>query len=370
MADPTPAAERLLNLVIALVNTSRRMTKEQVRRSVAGYADAASDEAFERMFERDKDTLRELGVPLVTVTGQAHGDDVGYRVDTDAWSLPPVELTSAELGVLGLAAGLWQDRALRADTDRALTKLRAVGEGPGSADLLQGLAPRVRAGGAALAPLVDAVQERQAVQFAYRAASTGERRTRTVEPWQLLTRTGGWVLIGHDRDRGATRSFRLSRVEGGVRRVGEPGAFPPPSRAALDEALAAWGEGEERRARLAVLPERAAVLRARAVPEAAAGQVEGQVEGHVEGRVAGQGTGRPTAAPDGRDVVVVPYRSPWELAEEVVGQGDAVLVLDPPELRRAVLRLLGAAARLDELPASVPAGPATSTDASAGEDRG
>ncbi|WP_129339326.1 helix-turn-helix transcriptional regulator [Cellulomonas endophytica] len=330
MPAPTPPAERLLNLVIALVNTGRRMTKEQVRRSVAGYADAVSDEAFERMFERDKDTLRELGVPVVTVTGAAHGDDVGYRVDLEAWSLPPLELTPAELGVLGLAAQLWQDQALRTDTDRALTKLRAVGEGPERPDVLAGLVPRVRPGGAALAPLVDAVHGRQVVQFAYRAASTGELRTRTVEPWHLLSRRGGWLLIGRDRDRDAPRSFRLTRLEGPVRRLGAPGAFVPPSRAEHEASLARWGEPPERRAVLAVLPERAPALRARAVPDA----------GETDAALPGRGS-------DGRDVLVVPYRSSRELAEEVVGHGAAVLVLDPPELRLAVLRRLRAAAALD-----------------------
>ena len=169
--DPS---ERLLDLVIALVNTSGRMTKQQVRSSVAGYQDAVSDEAFERMFERDKDTLRELGVPVLTVTDARHGDDVGYRIDLDAYALPAVQLTPAELGVLSLAGQVWQDASLRADTTRALTKLKAVGEGPSATDLVAGLAPRVRAGGSAFGPLVEAVQERRAVRFTYRAATTGE----------------------------------------------------------------------------------------------------------------------------------------------------------------------------------------------------
>ena len=64
MPDSIPQAERLLNLVIALVNTTAPMTKEQVRASVAGYDDGASTEAFERRFERDKDILRDLGVQI------------------------------------------------------------------------------------------------------------------------------------------------------------------------------------------------------------------------------------------------------------------------------------------------------------------
>jgi proteasome accessory factor B len=216
MPEQIQPAERLLNLVIALVHTPGRMTKEQIRRSVAGYGEAASDDAFERMFERDKDTLRELGIPVTTVTSAGHGDDIGYRVDQDAYALPPLELTPAELGALSLAAEFWQDRSVRADTSRALTKLRAVGAGAGATDLAAGLAPRVRAGGDAFRPLLDAVQARQRVRFTYRAANTGEVRERLVEPWRLVARRGGWFLVGRDVDRAAPRSFRLSRIEGRV----------------------------------------------------------------------------------------------------------------------------------------------------------
>lgn len=336
MPPAIPPAERLLNLVIALVNTPGRMTKEQVRSSVAGYQDAASTEAFERMFERDKDTLRELGIPVLTVTHAGHGDDVGYRIDTERWSLPPVELTAAELGVLALAAQLWQDQSLRADSSRALTKLRAVGSAPQAGDLVAGLAPRVRAGGDAFAPLVDAVQARQAVRFTYHAATTGEVRVRHVEPWKLLARRGGWVLLARDRDRDASRSFRLGRIRGPVRAVGEPGAFDAPTPEELAEASRTWaGDGPERTALLAVTPDRAGAVRARGTqpdPDAP----------------------RDAALPPGadavlasRDLVAVPFRLAWELAEELVGYGDAVVVLAPQDVRDEVLRLLRVAALLD-----------------------
>jgi proteasome accessory factor B len=334
MASAIDPAERLLDLVIALVNTSGRMTKQQVRSSVAGYSNSAavSDEAFERMFERDKDTLRELGVPVLTVTDAGHGDDVGYRIDLDAYALPAVQLTPAELGVLSLAVQVWQDASLRADTSRALTKLRAVGEGPSATDLLTGLAPRVRADGAAFGPLVEAVQERRAVRFTYRAASTGRVSERTVEPWRLLARRGGWVLVGRDRDRGAARSFRLGRIEGAVRPVGAVGAFGPPTDTELSEVLATWSQGPERIAALAVVTDRAGALRARAVRD----------EDFDPDTV----PGAPAALAD-RDLVHVPYRSTWELAEELVAYGPAVVVLAPAELRDAVLALLRAASRLD-----------------------
>ena len=152
MSDALPAAERLLNLVIALVNTTGKMTKEQIRDSVAGYDRTSSTDAFERMFERDKETLRVLGVPVITVTGAAHGDEQGYRVDGDAYALPPMELSAAQLGVLALAAEFWSDQSLRVEASRALTKLRVVGERPAGLEAVLGLAPRVHPAGPALGP--------------------------------------------------------------------------------------------------------------------------------------------------------------------------------------------------------------------------
>ncbi|HEY0217491.1 MAG TPA: WYL domain-containing protein [Cellulomonas sp.] len=337
MPEQIHPAERLLNLVIALVNTPGRMTKEQIRRTVAGYADATTDDSFERMFERDKDTLRDLGIPVATVTAAGHGDDIGYRIDQDAYALPPVELTPAELGALSLAAEFWQDRAVRTDTSRALTKLRAAGAGAGTTDLVAGLAPRVRAGGDAFAPLLDAVQARSRVRFTYRAASTGEVRDRLVEPWRLVARRGGWFLVGRDVDRAAARSFRLSRIEGRVKAVDGPEAFAEPGPAELEEALRAWDAGRERMALLALRPERAQALRARGTPVGSTATVD------------------PRLAPltADRDLVRVPFRAIWELAEEVAGYGDAVLVVEPGELRDGVLRMLRVAAALD---AEVPRG--------------
>ena len=318
------------------------MSKEQVRSTVAGYADATSDDAFERMFERDKDTLRDLGIPILTVTGSGHGDDIGYRIDQEAYALPAVDLTAAELGVLSLAAQFWQDKSLRTDATRALTKLRAVGSGPEAGDLVAGLAPRVRAAGAALGPLLDAVHEHRVVTFSYRAASTGEVRVRTVEPWRLLVRQGGWYLVGRDHERAAPRAFRLSRIEGVVRAVGPTDAYAVPQDVDPAAVLDARHPGSLEIATLAVRQERANALRSRAVAAAGTADEGAAAVGAVPG-----GAARGAVPVPDRDLVHVPYSSTTALADEVVGYGEAVLVLDPPALRVAVLSRLNAAVRLD-----------------------
>ena len=327
MPPLTSPAARLLNLVIALMNTGARMTKDEIRTSVAGYDTTASPEAFERMFERDKDALRDLGVPIITVETGGHSEEIGYRIDKDSYALDEVNLTPAELGVLSLAAQFWQDKTLRTDISRALTKLRAAGAGEIANDAVAGLAPRVRAVGDAYGPLLDAIEALRVVSFTYRAASTGEVRTRTVEPWRIAARRGGWYLLGFDRERQAPRAYRLSRIEGRVRLLGRAGAFTIPEGVDVDSLLGARA-GRELEARLAIGPERAEALRAR-------------------GRSDGDGTGE-GAGPrrDGRDVVHVPYTNAHTFADEIAGYGDAVVVLSPPELRDAVVRRLRAAARL------------------------
>lgn len=331
MSDAIAPAERLLNLVIALVNATGRMTKGQIRGSVAGYDIQGSADAFERMFERDKETLRDLGVPIVTVTSPAHGDEQGYRVDLDAYALPPMELSAAQLGVLALAAEFWQDQILRTDAATALTKLRAVGATPTQTDAVAGLAPRLHPAGPALRPLLDAAQARQVVVFTYRAASTGEVLERRVEPWRLIASRGGWYLVGRDQVRDAPRVFRLSRIVGDVHAVGRPGAFRVPADADPMALLRDAQRGQPRTGWLAVAPDRAGALRSRAAP-------------HAPGPVpvaAGQ------AAP-GMDLVAVPYERTSDLADEVAGYTDAVVVLGPPDLRDSVVRRLRQAAAMGE----------------------
>lgn len=319
MSRTTPPAERLLNLVIALLNTSSRMTKEQIRAGVVGY-ESQTTEAFERMFERDKDALRELGIPVQTVTHHGFTDEIGYRIDPETYTLGDLELSPAELAVLSLASTFWRDATLTQDANRAITKLRAVASVGGQDDLAAGLLPRVQPAGPGLPVLLDAIIERRAVRFTYRAAYTGEVTEREVEPWQVRTEGAGWYLVGHDRSRGEPRSYRLNRIQSTVRAVGAPGAFEIPADA-LERAGQGGGDDGvqgEREAVLAVVPERAGALRARALPprDSDAGRV-----------------------PD-RDVVRVPFRSAMELGYEIAGYGPAVLVLDPPELRDVVVRRL------------------------------
>ena len=120
-------SERLLNLVILLLVARNYTTKEQIRQLMEPYR-GSSDEAFDRMFERDKDDLRALGIPLETgYVDKFFEDEPGYRIKRDAFELPAIDFAPDEVAVVGLAARVWRHAGLAAATSDALVKLTPRG---------------------------------------------------------------------------------------------------------------------------------------------------------------------------------------------------------------------------------------------------
>lgn len=219
--------ERLLNLVICLLYTRRPLTKAQVRRAVVQY-DQTSDEAFDRMFERDKDELRELGIPLVTEhIDTLFEDEPGYRIDKREYALPEVSFARDELAVLGLAGRVWAQASLAGSAAQALRKLAAAGVERDDSSLI-GIEARVRTVEPAFEAVKHAVVEGYPIRFRYRRPGDTAAAERHVHPWGLASWHGRWYLTGHDTDREDSRVFRLSRIDGPVRRDGRPGSVVVP----------------------------------------------------------------------------------------------------------------------------------------------
>ncbi len=185
MPQSTAAAktERLLNLVIALLSTRRPLTKAQLRTAVPQYHQTSSTEAFDRMFERDKDELRELGIPLVTRDDEWSPDDAGYLIDQREYAIPPIEVEPEELVALALAGRVWAHASLAGPAAAAMAKLTAAGVDLDPTSLV-GIEPRVRTTEAAFEPVKQALVARRQIRFDYRNAS-GEFSTRRLQPWGL-----------------------------------------------------------------------------------------------------------------------------------------------------------------------------------------
>ena len=318
----TAKAERLLNLVIALVNSPRYRTAQWIREKVAGYSDAPTEEAFFRTFERDKQELRELGIPLQTPPG---GED-GYRIPPVDLALPALSFTPAEAAALALAGRLWETTALASAGSGALRKIRdAVSETgdsvPGRAvteatasTLLQ---PRVRTSDPAFAPLYAAVRARRAVTFDYRKGPTDPVEHRRLQPWGLVSFRGRWYVTGNDEERGERRTFRLSRIAGAVKAVGRAGAVRPPEGVDLLAEVATTVERPaDRTATVRIRPGRAAGLRRSAIAS------------------------QESADAPGWDRVTLPLGHLWDTARRIATNGPDVVVEEPADLVDATVRVL------------------------------
>lgn len=226
---PGPAAktERLLNLVLVLLYTRRPLTKARIRSLVPQYGQGSA-EAFDRMFERDKDDLRELGIPLVTEDLSAGWEDEqGYRIHQRDYALPEVDFAPDERAVLGLASRAWAQASLAGPAAAALRKLRAS-DLERDRESLIGIEPRLRTVEPTFDDLKDAVVHRRGVTFAYRRADETTASARRVQPWRVLSWHGHWYVTGFDLDRQAPRVFRLSRIVDRVTFAGRPGAYEVP----------------------------------------------------------------------------------------------------------------------------------------------
>lgn len=221
---PAPKSERLLNLLIMLLVQRRPIAKDRIRELL--YADSRPD-AFEKMFERDKEELRSLGVPVEVATiDPLFDDEVGYRIPVDEFALPDVSLTPEEAAVVALATRAWQHATMAQATTDAVRKLTAAG-----ADLDLGaldIAQSAAVDEPAFARCWEAVCERTAIEFRYRRPHETEPRLRHVQPWGVVRSAGRWYVVGHDTDRDAERVFRLDRVVGEVALVGEAHAYTVP----------------------------------------------------------------------------------------------------------------------------------------------
>lgn len=334
-----PKTERLLNLVSFLLKLRRPVGLAEIRGSVEGYRDAeVSAASIERRFERDKASLRELGIPLTFVNEEEPGGP-GYLIPRNAYFLPRIELSSAEAAILSAAgrfalagAGGPVSNAL----ESALRKLQFDSPIPGEVRETaeeRFLFHRKRATGSAreqanLRALTAAVLARRAVRFTYYAIGQDRVGRRVIEPYGLGFSDGHWYMAGRDRDREAVRVFRVDRIRGEVGRV-HPESTRPEFEVPADFQIAdhigvppwLFGKAERVSVRMRFDADVAFMVRLRPAPA-------------DEWREHGDGSITLTRRASNLDLLLN-----W-----VLGFGHHVEVLGPPEFRRRVAEALRAMA--------------------------
>lgn len=306
-----------MDLVFVLLNSSRPVSRAELLARVPGYG-PESDPSTLRMFERDKDDLRDdLRIPLRMGTiSTTDGELEGYWIDEKSWLLPPLSLTPRERAYIALAGSVWENRQIA-------SAARDAGLQMGRSSDARPLA--VAAQHAVLGDLFDAITSGVVVEFTYDSKRGGSVAVRRVEPWRLFCTGGAWYLIGFDVDAvgpdggvGGRRVFRLSRLRSDVALLDVPATHEPPEDLDVRELVAGWVALPG--------PSRTAVLR---VPAGTCAHL------HVLAH---------SLTPDGDDDVLrIDYEFEDRLARSIAATCDRVTVVEPQELRDAVTSLVDGA---------------------------
>jgi len=213
---PLDRLERVTDLLLVLLDTHHPLSLREIANRVPGYPD--SHGARRQAFERDKRLLRDEGVPVLVepIDGE---EQLGYRVDPDAYYLPDLGLEPDEQAALNLAvAGVHLGEPIGRE---ALSKLGVGGQWPRRGATLPLVDLPLADGLPALPVLFDAVRLGASVTFSYRD------EPRSLDVAGIRFRGGHWYVVGRDRDRSEARTFRVDRIDG-LPDVGAPGSSELP----------------------------------------------------------------------------------------------------------------------------------------------
>ena len=217
--------ERLINLTIALLATKRYLTKSEIFNSVDGYE--GTPETKERMFERDKDDLRSLGIEIeVGSFDPLFNDEVGYKIKQEKYQFELGDISSTDVSLLSLAAEAWQAASFGDVAQKALLKLRSIGIASDEISI-PGSVHKLNDGGQDLSLITKAIAQNQILNFAYLDSSM-QSFARRVVPIALSTRSGYWYLSGVDQEIQEIRTFRIDRIQGEVSASQGPRDFETP----------------------------------------------------------------------------------------------------------------------------------------------
>lgn len=233
MAVQSPA-ERLFTLTCCLMAAPRiGLSKQDIFAAVPGYSEIDSPDALERMFDRDKGSLRELGVQLEILGFDQLEDTDGhrYRIAQGGFAWPSdLELTPAQLGLIELAGRAWNNQQFAQSARTGLARLKSRGMVQVERQL-GFISPRILAKHKSFEPLAAAVADQQMVLFEYRKPDAAAS-LREVEPLKLRLLQGEWVLLA--REGKEIKNFLLRRIISQVKLSGA--RFEPATEAEITAA--------------------------------------------------------------------------------------------------------------------------------------
>ena len=213
---------RQLSLVAFLMAERRLLTARDVKSNVEGYSEM-SDEAFARRFYSDRAELTALGVPLQSQRDEFTGEEL-YTLRSENYFLEQLDLDDDELAALQTALYYLEGKFAYAEPFRLALQNLALGRA-GFAEPPTETAERVRVSApdyspelaGRLAKLESAISKQRTVRFGYWSPRRSRPGERSMNPYALRLDEGNWYVVGHDLDRGTTRTFKVSRIRGDIR---------------------------------------------------------------------------------------------------------------------------------------------------------
>ena len=252
-------SERLVNLTIALLATKRWLTKSQIFSSIDGYE--GEPDAMERMFERDKDDLRNLGIIIeVGSFDPLFEDEVGYRIRPESYASDIASISPRELSLISLASQAWKGAVLGSTALAALVKLKSLGV-DSDLDAISTFIPRATISDGNFSVIIDGIAQKQVISFSY-LSNELESQSRAIEPYGVGTKNGYWYVAGRDLDRKELRIFRLDRIDSEIKTQGKTSSYEIPDSFLMEKLLASPDQTFE--ATVRVRRDKAHALRARA----------------------------------------------------------------------------------------------------------
>ncbi len=211
----SPKNERLVNLTIALLATKKFLTKAQIFKAVAGYE--GSTEATDRMFERDKEELRALGIQIeMKSIDPLFEDEIGYRILPERYRFDLGQLTPEEVSVLALAAEAWKESALKDVALSTAVRLESLGIAADFSEI--NIVPTIANVPANLSDILEAIDTNKVIEIQY-LNNDDMVEGKKIAPLGIYSQKQRWYLYAIDTAKNEKRSYRLDRFAGEIKKT-------------------------------------------------------------------------------------------------------------------------------------------------------
>jgi proteasome accessory factor B len=297
--------ERLINLTLGLLSSRRYLTKNEIFKSIAGYT--GSPETMERMFERDKDELRSMGIEIeVGQLDPLFEDELGYLIKSSNFQIQPNDFTKDELLLMTMAANVWKESAFSNISKNALMKVSSIDGEVGINSVALSLIDDSDLNQEHFQMILEAISSRNYLTFTY------NNKDRAVAPFALKSFNGFWYLIGQEISQ-PIKVFKIVRIQSHIRIQKDHAKFEFPKNFNVDEFLHNGKNNPTRIATLKIRENRVNALR-----------TKGEVK----------------IGSNGWDILQLTFDDSEQMIKDILWFADDVFVVEPADLRNEVISRL------------------------------